>query len=58
MSIASPSYRFGYMEALPDAYAVARLQAALALGVDDAVLSTACPWSAEQVLATDYWPAA
>ena len=41
---------------LPDAYAIARLQAAIALGVDEASVPLACPWTPEEVLEADFWP--
>jgi len=52
----TPSLRPTVPDELPDAYAVARLQTALALGVDDASVPLACPWTAEQVLDETFWP--
>jgi hypothetical protein len=51
----NPSLRRTVPEELPDAYAIARLQAALALGVDEASLPLACPWTAEQALDETFW---
>jgi len=38
------------------AYAVAWLDAAEALQVDEHTVPPECPWSGDQVLATDFWP--
>ena len=54
----NPSLRPTVPDELPDAYAIARLQAALALGVDEASVPQACPWTSEQVLKADFWPEA
>ncbi len=54
----NPSLRRTVPDELPDAYAIARLQAAMALGVDEASLPLACPWSATQVLDETFWPLA
>ena len=53
----NPSLRPSVPEELPDAYAIARLQTALALGIDEAALPPTCPWGATQVLEADFWPA-
>jgi len=45
----NPSLRPTLPDELSDAYAIARLQAAMALGVDEASLPQGCPWGAEQV---------
>ena len=52
----NPSLRPTVPDELPDAYAIARLQAALALAVDEASLPLVCPWTPEQVLNEDFWP--
>lgn len=52
----NPSLRPTVPDELPDAYAIARLQAALALAVDEASLPLVCPWTPEQVLDEDFWP--
>ena len=54
----NPSLRPTVPGELPDAYAIARLQAAIALGVDEASVPQACPWTSEQVLEADFWPEA
>jgi len=52
----NPSLRPTVPDELPDAYAIARLQAALALAVDEASLPLVCPWTSAQVLNEDFWP--
>ena len=52
----NPSLRPIIPDELPDAYAIVRLQAAVALGVDEASVPLACPWMAEQVLDEAFWP--
>jgi hypothetical protein len=52
----NPSLRPTVSDELPDAYAIARLQAALALGVDETTLPLACAWTPEEVLEADFWP--
>jgi hypothetical protein len=52
----NPSLRPTVPDELPDAYAIARLQAALALAVDEASLPLVCPWTPAQVLNADFWP--
>ena len=52
----NPSLRPTVPDELPDAYAIARLQAALALAVDEASLPLMCPWTPEQVLNEGFWP--
>jgi len=46
----NPSLRPTVPDELPDAYAIARLQTAIALGVDEASVPIVCPWTSEQVL--------
>jgi len=41
---------------MADAYEVARLEAAGALMIDDHTVPLQCPWTASQVLDTDFWP--
>jgi uncharacterized protein DUF29 len=53
----NPSLRPTVSDELPDAYAIARLQAAIALGVDEASLPLTCAWTPEEVLEVDFWPA-
>ena len=53
----NPSLRRTVPDELPDAYAIARLQATIALGVDEASVPLSCPWTPEQVLDADFWPA-
>jgi uncharacterized protein DUF29 len=41
---------------LADAYAVAQVEAATALEMEDARMPETCPWSAVQVLDANFWP--
>ena len=43
-------------EEVADAYAIARLEAASALDVEEAAFPEACPWTPEQVLDADFCP--
>jgi hypothetical protein len=52
----NPSLHRTVPDELPDAYAIARLQAAIALGVDEASVPLAYPWTPEQVLDEEFWP--
>ena len=52
----NPSLRHTVPDELPAAYAIAQLQAAIALGVDEASVLLACPWTPEQVLDEKFWP--
>jgi Domain of unknown function DUF29 len=52
----NPSLGPTVSDELPDAYAIARLQAAIALGVDETSLPLTCAWTPEAVLETDFWP--
>jgi hypothetical protein len=52
----NPSLRPTVSDELPDAYAIARLQAAIALGVDEASMPLTCTWTPEEVLEADFWP--
>jgi hypothetical protein len=53
----NPSLRPTVSDELPDAYAIARLQAAIALGVDETSLPLTCAGTPEEVLEADFWPA-
>jgi hypothetical protein len=52
----NPSLRPSVSDELPDAYTIARLQVAIALGVDEASMPLTCAWTPEQVLEADFWP--
>jgi hypothetical protein len=52
----NPSLRTTVPAELVDAYAVARVEAAAALEMEEAMISESCPWMAAQVLDTDFWP--
>ena len=52
----NPSLRSTISDELPDAYAIARLQAAIALGVDETSMPLTCTWTPEEVLEADFWP--
>jgi hypothetical protein len=54
----NPSLRPTIPAELTDAYAVARVEAAAALELEDATIPETCPWTAPQVLDADFWPAA
>jgi hypothetical protein len=54
----NPSLRRTVPEELADAYTVARIEAAGDLDLDETALPAACPWTAAQVLDTDFWPEA
>jgi hypothetical protein len=41
---------------LADAYAVARVEAAAALELEEDTVPETCPWTPTQVLDTDFWP--
>jgi Domain of unknown function DUF29 len=43
-------------EELGDAYAIARLEAAQALEMDEALIPERSPWNDAEVLAADFWP--
>ena len=43
---------------LADAYAIARVEAAAALEMEDATMPETCPWRAAQVLDANFWPEA
>jgi hypothetical protein len=50
----NPCLRPTVPDELPDAYAIARLQAAIALGVDEASVPLMCPWTPEYILDADF----
>ena len=52
----NPSLRTIVPAELADAYAVARVEAAAALEMEEATLPETCPWMAAQVLDADFWP--
>ena len=54
----NPSLRPTIPPELADAYAVARVEAAAALEMEDATIPETCPWTATQVLDADFWPKA
>jgi hypothetical protein len=53
----NPSLTPTVPDELADAYAVARLEVAGDLTLDEAVLPQTCLWTPEQVLDEDFWPA-
>jgi len=52
----NPSLQSVVPEELADADAIARLEAANALGLEEDVVPCVCPWMPEQVLETEFWP--
>jgi hypothetical protein len=54
----NPSLRPIIPAELADAYAVARVEAAAALEIEDATMPETCPWKAVQVLDANFWPEA
>lgn len=54
----NPSLRPTVATEITRAYAVACLDAAEALQVDDDSMLPQCPWTGEQILKMDFWPAA
>ena len=52
----NPSLHPAVPEELADAYEIARLEAAVALEIDEAVVPTRCPWTPELVLDEDFSP--
>lgn len=53
----NPSLRAAVPAELADAYAIARVEAAAALEVEEDTVPSACPWTAAQVLDHDFFPA-
>jgi uncharacterized protein DUF29 len=54
----NPSLRPIIPAELADAYAVARVEAAAALEMEDARMPETCPWRAVQVFDANFWPEA
>jgi hypothetical protein len=52
----NPSLRTVVPEECTDAYEIARVEAAIALDVDEVTLPPVCPWTPEQVLDAEFWP--
>jgi hypothetical protein len=52
----NPRLRRTVAAELADAYAIARLEAARELPLDEALVPEPCPWDPAQVQATDFWP--
>ena len=52
----NPSLRRTVPDELADAYAVARIEAAGDLALDETALPETCPWTPEQVLDDTFWP--
>jgi hypothetical protein len=52
----NPSLHTIVPEECADAYAIARVEAAIALDIEEATLPPVCPWTPEQVLDDDFWP--
>ena len=52
----NPSLRTTVSAELADAYAIARVEAAAALEMEEATIHEICPWTAAQVLDDDFWP--
>lgn len=53
----NPSLRPTVAEECAEAYEIARDEAATALDVEELSLPRTCPWTPEQVLDVDFWPA-
>jgi hypothetical protein len=52
----NPRLRPTVPKELQDTYAVARLEAAGALEIEEGAVPTSCPWTADQVLSDTFWP--
>ena len=52
----NPSLRPTVPSEVDDAYETARIDATAALEVDEGIAADVCPWTAEQVLDSDFWP--
>jgi hypothetical protein len=52
----NPSLRHGLPADVQEAYEVAVLEAAQALGLEELPMPSQCPWTLEQVLDADFWP--
>lgn len=54
----NPSLQRFVPEECAEAYVIARIEAAIALEVEERQVPETCPWTPEQVLAMDFWPEA
>jgi len=54
----NPSLRPTMPRALADAYEVARVNAAMALNIEEDTVPLVCPWTSQQILDADFWPEA
>jgi len=54
----NPSLRSTVQQGLEDAYAVARVQAAAALDIEEDTVPERCLWTQDEVLRADFWPEA
>jgi hypothetical protein len=52
----NPRLRTTIPEECGDAYAIARLEAAQALELEETLIPASCPWNAAKVLEADFWP--
>jgi len=52
----NPSLHPVVPEELADAYTIARLEAADALGIEEDAVPLECPWTPQQVLDAGFWP--
>ena len=52
----NPSLHRVVPEECADAYEIARVEAAIALEVDEEAVPLVCPWTPEQVLDAEFWP--
>jgi hypothetical protein len=52
----NPKLRQTVPEELEDAYAIARLETAQVLDIDEALVPARSPWSDAEVLEADFWP--
>jgi len=52
----NPRLRTTVAAELADAYAIARLEAARDLPLDETLVPASCPWDPAQVQAMDFWP--
>jgi len=53
----NPSLKSRVPEAFETAYSYAIMAAAEETGIEESAFPTQCPWSVEQVLEPDFWPA-
>jgi hypothetical protein len=52
----NPSLRRTVPDELADAYAIARIEAAGDLAIEERAVAAACPWTVAQVLDETFWP--